>query len=69
MTHRILANASVDVLEGHPEAKNGNSVFKVNVEGLPPFDYRRTYVIAKSEESQAAMEGLRRFTEEMESLQ
>jgi hypothetical protein len=41
-------------------------VWEVFVKGRPPFDQHRIYYIEAATDGKAAMEGIRRFTAEME---
>lgn len=62
----VLANAVVDVLTPATPVRIGN--FKVEVWGMPPYDYVRTYEIMAKSDTIAAQEGIRKFVTEMESL-
>lgn len=51
---RVLANAVVDVIK--PATPVGLGVFKVEVWGLPPYDYTRTYEIQAKNDTLSAQE-------------
>ena len=63
---QVLANAVVDVIKPSSPTSIGN--FKVEVWGMPPYDYVRTYEIMAKSDTIAAQEGIRRFVEEMQAL-
>ena len=60
---RILVKATVDLLEEAPVP-----IWEVTVWGEPPFDYHRLYTLQAKTDNNAAHEGIRLFTEEMENL-
>ena len=63
---QVLANAIVDVIK--PSSPVGLGVFSVEVWGVAPYDYTRTYEIQAKNDTLAAQEGIRRFVAEMEAL-
>jgi hypothetical protein len=63
---QILANAVVDIIR--PSTPVGLGLFSVEVWGLEPYDYTRTYEIQAKSDTLAAQEGIRRFVDEMEKL-
>jgi hypothetical protein len=63
---RVLANATLDVIEEPNHSKDGT--FKVRVWGQPPHDKTRTYEITAKTDTMAAQQGINRFVEEMETL-
>jgi hypothetical protein len=63
---QVLANAVVDVIR--PSTPKGLGLFKVEVWGIEPYDYTRTYEIQAKSDTLAAQEGIRRFVDEMEKL-
>ena len=63
---RVLANATIDVVEEPTLEKDG--LFKVTVWGRPPHDYTRVYEIAAKTDTIAAQQGINRFVEEMQTL-
>jgi hypothetical protein len=62
----VLANAVVDTIKPSTPTMIGN--FRVEVWGLQPYDYVRTYEIMAKSDTVAAQEGIRRFVSEMEAL-
>jgi hypothetical protein len=63
---RVLANAVVDVIKPNTPKTIGN--FRVEVWGIAPNDYVRTYEIMAQSDTMAAQEGIRRFVDEVEAL-
>lgn len=63
---RVLANAVVDVIKPNTPRTIGN--FRVEVWGIAPNDYVRTYEIMAQSDTMAAQEGIRRFVNEVEAL-
>ena len=63
---QVLANAVVDVIR--PSTPVGLGLFSVEVWGVEPYDYTRTYEIQAKSDTLAAQEGIRRFVAEMEAL-
>jgi len=63
---QVLANAVVDVIKPSTPVRIGN--FRVEVWGLEPYDYVRVYEIMAKSDTIAAQEGIRRFVDEMQSL-
>jgi hypothetical protein len=63
---QVLANAIVDVIT--PSTPKGLGTFRVEVWGVAPNDYVRTYEIQAKTDTLAAQEGIRRFVAEMEQL-
>ncbi len=63
---RVLANAIVDEIK--PRISGSLSVFSVQVWGLEPHDYTRTYEIEAKSDIMAAQQGIQMFTDEMEAL-
>ena len=63
---RVLANATVDVIKPNTPKTIGN--FRVEVWGVKPNDYVRTYEIMAQSDTMAAQEGIRRFVDEIEAL-
>lgn len=63
---QVLANAVVNTIRPATPLKSG--LFKVEVWGIDPFDYVRTYEIEAKNENLAAQEGINRFVAEMETL-
>ena len=63
---QVLANAIVTVIRPATPLKSG--LFKVEVWGIDPFDYVRTYEIEAKNDTLAAQEGINRFVAEMETL-
>lgn len=63
---RVLANAVVDVIKPNTPKTIGN--FRVEVWGIAPHDYVRTYEIMAQSDTMAAQEGIRRFVDEVEAL-
>jgi hypothetical protein len=63
---QVLANAIVDIIR--PSTPVGLGLFSVEVWGLEPYDYTRTYEIQAKSDTLAAQEGIRRFVDEMEKL-
>lgn len=63
---QVLANAIVTVIRPATPLKSG--LFKVEVWGIAPFDYVRTYEIEAKNDTLAAQEGINRFVAEMETL-
>lgn len=61
---RILAQATVDHLRPGPVP-----LWEITVNGQPPFEHRRVYILEMRTEDLAAQEGLRLFEQEMENLQ
>ena len=57
---RVLASATVDELPCN--------MWRVHVWGDPPHDQSRTYTIQAGTNTHAAQEGIRRFVEEMQTL-
>jgi hypothetical protein len=57
-------NAEVDCID--PDAPI--PLWEVTVTGLPPHDSRRVYQISGKNDTVAALEGMRRFVDEMEAL-
>ncbi len=57
--YRPLKRTLSTVLDAEP-------VWEVFVKGRPPFDQHRIYYIEAATDGKAAMEGIRRFTAEME---
>jgi hypothetical protein len=63
---QVLANAVVDVIKPSSPTSIGN--FKVEVWGMPPYDYVRTYEIMAKSDTIAAQQGIQMFVTEMETL-
>ena len=63
---QVLANAIVDVLIPSTPKTLGN--FKVEVWGMPPYDFVRHYEIQAKTDTMAAQQGIQRFVTEMENL-
>ena len=63
---RVLANAVVDVIKPNTPRTIGN--FRVEVWGVKPNDYVRTYEILAQSDTMAAQEGIRRFVDEVEAM-
>lgn len=57
---RILCSATVEDL--------GRMTWLVEVTGISPFDYRRTYTIKAKDDNSAAKEGIDLFVEEAENF-
>jgi hypothetical protein len=64
--NRVLASAVVDVLKPSTPQMLGN--FRVEVWGKAPYDYVRHYDIMAKTDTVAAQEGIRRFVQEMETM-
>jgi len=62
---QVLANAIVDTLK--PPTPLALGLFKVEVWGVEPYDYVRTYEIKSKNDNLAAQEGINRFVAEMET--
>jgi len=65
---RVLCNAVVDDIHIVKPGEKGLNKYKVEVWGVEPYDFVRIYEIAMRSDTLAAQEGLRRFVEEMETL-
>ena len=63
---QVLASAVVDVIR--PSTPKGLGSFRVEVWGVAPYDYVRTYEMQAKNDTIAAQEGIRRFVAEMERL-
>lgn len=63
---QVLANAVVDIIKPATAQSIGN--FRVEVWGMPPYDFVRTYEILAKSDTIAAQEGIQRFVAEMEKL-
>jgi hypothetical protein len=63
---QVLASATVDVIK--PNTPKTMGFFRVEVWGKDPYDFVRHYEIMAQSDTVAAQEGIRRFIEEMESL-
>lgn len=63
---QVLANAVVDTIKPSTPTTIGN--FKVEVWGLEPYDYVRTYEIMARSDTIAAQQGIQMFVTEMETL-
>jgi hypothetical protein len=63
---QVLANAVVNTIR--PATPLALGLFKVEVWGIAPFDYVRTYEIETKNDSLAAQEGINRFVAEMDTL-
>lgn len=64
---QVLASAKVDAIHAPTPIKPG--LFYVEVWGVAPHDYVRTYEIQAKNDTVAAQEGIRRFVFEMEARQ
>jgi hypothetical protein len=63
---RVLANAVVTEIK--PKISCQSAVFSVQVWGLEPHDYTRTYEIEAKSDIMAAQQGIQLFTDEMDAL-
>lgn len=63
---QILANATVDVIK--PATPQTIGHFRVEVWGMPPYDYVRHYEIMAKTDTIAAQQGIQNFVNEMEGL-
>lgn len=66
---KVRAKAIVDLENTKARDKKGYQWYRVEVWGEEPHDYVRVYSIGSSSEDGAAREGLKRFVDEMETLQ
>ena len=64
----IRARATVDVIDHPPPHGHGLGKFSVEVWGDAPFDYVRRYEISAKNDTLAAQEGLRRFSDDISEL-
>lgn len=63
---RVLASATVDVIA--PSAPLVLGLYRVEVWGQKPHNFRRVYKIHAKGEGAAAQEGIKRFVSEVEAL-